>query len=36
MIEKLRDRLHTYIDQMNEDQLRLALGFVEKILGFLS
>lgn len=31
MTNTLRNKLHEYIDQMSDYQLRLVLGFIEKI-----
>ena len=33
MIETLRKELHNHIDNMNEYQLRLLLGFIKKLFG---
>lgn len=31
MNEALKNELHQYIDQMNEYQLRIVLGFIKKL-----
>lgn len=31
MTDKLRNKLHEYIDQMSEYQLRIVLGFIKKL-----
>ena len=34
MIEQLRQILHSYIDQLDESQLHIAIGFFKKLFGF--
>lgn len=30
-MEEIRDRLHNYIDSLDEFQLRIVLGFIRKL-----
>jgi len=34
MIETLRNKLHQYIESLDEAQLHIAIGFFRKLFGF--
>ena len=34
MIETLKNKLHNYIDRMDESQLHIAIGFFKTLFGF--
>ncbi len=34
MIEALKNKLHDYIERLDESQLHIAIGFFKKLFGF--
>mgnify|MGYP003305957278 FL=1 len=34
MIEVLKNKLHNYIERLDESQLHIAIGFFKKLFGF--
>lgn len=34
MIETLKEKLHNYIEQLDESQLHIAIGFFRALFGF--
>ena len=34
MIEMLKNKLHSYVDRLDEPQLHIAIGFFRKLFGF--
>ena len=34
LIETLKNKLHNYIDRMDESQLHIAIGFFKTLFGF--
>lgn len=34
MIETLKEKLHQYIERLDESQLHIAIGFFRKLFGF--